>query len=195
MYTHTYTHTHMHITYTHTHTHTRTSHTHTHTHIPLPHTHAHTHTHTHTHTPGEAILPLPRSSSEIWRMIHFKYKKNRVMSHVVDGYDMPAGRHSHDFVLTRIPRGMGIRTSELKITARAIRYIFCAIFYNGHPKFDHDCIKLCTDGQSKFHFGQPNLKSYFQLWTYVVNLCSFVSKKFFSAQSYRTCSRALIASL
>lgn len=53
---------------------------------------------------GEAILPQPRSSSEMWRMIHFKYKKHRVMSHVVDGYDMPAGRHSHDFVLTRIPR-------------------------------------------------------------------------------------------
>ena len=37
-------------------------------------------------------------------MIHFKYKKNRVISHVVDGYDITTTKHSQDYVLTRIPR-------------------------------------------------------------------------------------------
>ena len=41
---------------------------------------------------GEAILPIPRSSMELWRMIHFKYKKNRVIAHVVDGYDVTETR-------------------------------------------------------------------------------------------------------
>ena len=59
----------------------------------------------HLHPPtGEAILPIPRSSTEMWRMIHFKYKKNRVISHVVDGYDITTTKHSQDYVLTRIPR-------------------------------------------------------------------------------------------
>ena len=38
--------------------------------------------------PGESILPIPKVPTEPWRMIHFKYKKNRVMTHVVDGYDV-----------------------------------------------------------------------------------------------------------
>ena len=38
------------------------------------------------------------------RMIHFKYKRNRVITHVVDGYDITTTKHPQDFVLTRIPR-------------------------------------------------------------------------------------------
>ena len=40
--------------------------------------------------------------------------------------------------------------------------IFSAIFYSGHPN-SIMVVSNCTDGQSKFHFGQPNLKSYLQL--------------------------------
>lgn len=38
--------------------------------------------------------------------------------------------------------------------------IFHAILYSGHPKFDL-ILSNCTDGQSKFNFGQPNPKPFF----------------------------------
>ena len=37
---------------------------------------------------GESLLPIPKAPTEPWRMIHFKYKKHKVMTHVVDGYDV-----------------------------------------------------------------------------------------------------------
>ena len=53
---------------------------------------------------GEAILPIPRHSSEMWRMIHFKYKKHRVLSHTIDGFDFPTvTSRQHDHSLSRIP--------------------------------------------------------------------------------------------
>ena len=53
---------------------------------------------------GEAILPIPRHSSEMWRMIHFKYKKHRVLSHTIDGFDFPTvASRQHDHSLSRIP--------------------------------------------------------------------------------------------
>lgn len=53
---------------------------------------------------GEAILPIPRNSSEIWRMIHFKHKKHRILSHTIDGFDFPtSATRQHDNSLSRIP--------------------------------------------------------------------------------------------
>ena len=54
---------------------------------------------------GEAILPLPWESDEEWRLVHFKYKKHRVMSHTRDGYDLATDRPSgHALPFSRIPR-------------------------------------------------------------------------------------------
>ncbi len=93
---------------------------HTHTH-----THAHTHTHTHTHTQhcaGEPILPEPRSATECWRMIHFKYKKNRGMMHVMDGYDFATERHQQDFLLTRIPAGTRGKVDLHVVTTSTVKH-------------------------------------------------------------------------
>ena len=43
-----------------------------------------------------------------------------------------------------------VHIAELKITAVARGHFLCNFLQYGHAKFDHDCIKLCTDGQSKF---------------------------------------------
>ena len=54
---------------------------------------------------GEAILPLPWEPNEDWRMIHFKYKKHRIISHVKDGYDLTTDKPvAHSLPLSRIPR-------------------------------------------------------------------------------------------
>ena len=54
---------------------------------------------------GEAILPLPWEPNENWRMIHFKYKKHRVMSHMRDGYDLATDRPvTQALSFHRIPR-------------------------------------------------------------------------------------------
>ena len=40
----------------------------------------------------------------MWRMIHFKYKKHRILSHTIDGFDFPtSATRQHDNSLSRIP--------------------------------------------------------------------------------------------
>ncbi len=54
-------------------------------------------------------------------MIHFKHKKNRVMSHVVDGYDFATDRHQQEFVLSRIPTGKGGRGGKERGERKKVR--------------------------------------------------------------------------
>ena len=54
---------------------------------------------------GEAILPLPWEANEDWRLVHFKHRKHRVMSHMRDGYDLASDKPSHQSLpFSRIPR-------------------------------------------------------------------------------------------
>ena len=54
---------------------------------------------------GEAILPLPWESNESWRLVHFKHRKHRVMSHVRDGYDLATDKPTPlSLPFSRIPR-------------------------------------------------------------------------------------------